>query len=505
MKGDNLGLGKSFVITAVIGSILVMVVISISTLWATRRTSSATDEAVSVVSSFYLEEMADRRARIITNLINNNFDHMEKALAVIEEEEISNQEDLRNVLGKIKNLLSLTRFAIVDDDNIVYTQYTTYSGGSRHEFLAEDKLEERVISTAYLYGSSKQLCLAIPVNGLIVMGKPIKACFVQIDIKEITDLLVFDDQDGTYFGLYAKNGGNLSDTDLGYFVSGDNILEASKAYISSEEWEKLNDDFVEGREGRLTLDSEDAQEVLSYVPVPNTGWMMAVLIRESVIQEQILGISEKNQRISRLQIAVTFVSMLLFAIILLLQLRKISKARLEAEKENSRVFHSMANTDSMTGVRNKHAYSEYERMLNRKIQEGEVKEKIAVIVCDVNGLKIVNDTQGHAAGDKLIKDASAMICEHFIHGSVFRIGGDEFAVILHEKGYDTMQETLTAINREIEGNINLDKVVISIGYSVLKEEDEQLHDVFERADQMMYERKKELKAMGAKTRNDSTV
>ena len=63
-----------------------------------------------------------------------------------------------------------------------------------------------------------------------------------------------------------------------------------------------------------------------------------------------------------------------------------------------------------------------------------------------------------------------------------------------------MDETLASINHEIEENINREGVVISIGYSVLKEEDGQLHDVFERADNMMYQRKQELKAMGAKTR-----
>lgn len=160
----------------------------------------------------------------------------------------------------------------------------------------------------------------------------------------------------------------------------------------------------------------------------------------------------------------------------------------------------MANTDSMTGVRNKHAYSEDEAALNRKIM-GKEMEKLAVVVCDINGLKVINDTKGHAAGDKLIKDASALLCEYFIHGAVYRIGGDEFVVLLQGKGYDTREETMRSLNKKIEGNIATDDVVISMGYSVLKPEDELLHDVFERADQMMYERKKELKQMGAKTRD----
>lgn len=500
MTNEKDRINKRFVYTAIIGSALVMLALTFSTIWASRKNLSATDEAVSAVSSFYLEAMADQRARTINNLINNNFEHMDKALTVIRDEDISSQEELRNVLGTIKTLLSLNRFALVDENNIVYTQYTTYTGGSRYDFLSSDKLSEKVISTVYMYGSSKQLCLAIPADGLEIMGKPFKACFVLIDIKDISNLLLFEDQGNTHFALYTKNGGNLSDTELGPVEAGENILDRTRGHLPQASWEKLSADFDKGNEGSLTLISNGIQETLCYAPVPDTGWMMAVLIHESVINEQFREISESSHLISRILIIVTLLSMMILATVLLLQLRKISRARLETERENSRMFRSMANTDSMTGVRNKHAYSEYERSLNNMIRSGELRSRIAVLVCDINGLKHVNDTQGHAAGDRLIKDACDLICEHFIHGAVFRIGGDEFVVVLHDKGYDTMDETLASINSEIEKNIRRGGVVISIGHSVLKEDDTQLDDVFERADNLMYERKQELKSMGAKTR-----
>ena len=123
------------------------------------------------------------------------------------------------------------------------------------------------------------------------------------------------------------------------------------------------------------------------------------------------------------------------------------------------------------------------------------------MVCDINGLKYVNDTQGHAAGDKLIKDACSLICEYFNHGAVFRIGGDEFVVILQGKGYDTMQEVLEALNRKVEENITGNAVVVAVGNAELTPQDTQVRDVFERADQVMYRRKGELKEMGAKTRS----
>ena len=498
MKGKWIS-EKSFVITAAVGSALITLILIASTLWASKQTISSTNNAVSVVSSFYLEDMADHNARTITNLIDSNFSMMDKAIEFIKGEGISSQEELRATLGKIKSLLSLSRFALVDEDDIVYTQYTTYTGGSRHEFLKQEEMEDRVISTVYLYGSSKQLCLAIPTPNLDIMGKKFKACFVQIDIKDIVDLLDINDQGETSIGLYSKNGGNISDTELGPFILNQNIFDATADIVPQDEWDEMVSDFAEEKGGSLSFDSDGLAETICYVPVENTEWEIVVLIRESVINDQIHSISDKNLDISRKLIIFVLVAMLLFASILLFQLGKISRERLLVEKEKSNSFKSMANTDSMTGVRNKHAFSDAEKDLNRMIEENEL-DKLAVVVCDINGLKHVNDTLGHAAGDKLIKDASDMICEFFTHGAVYRIGGDEFTVILQGKGYDTMNEVIDDLNRQIEDNIATGGVVISIGYAVLEKQDSLLRDVFERADKMMYERKKELKAMGAKTR-----
>ena len=139
MKKKTLITRKTIVTAAIIGSLVLMTTMIVSMLWASKQVISATDEAVSEVSSFYLEAMADRRAKTIINLINNDFDHMEKALLFIEEEDIRSQADLRIAIGKVKSLLSLDRFALVDEDDIVYTQYTTYTGGSRHAFLFQEK------------------------------------------------------------------------------------------------------------------------------------------------------------------------------------------------------------------------------------------------------------------------------------------------------------------------------------------------------------------------------
>nr|MCR5405719.1 hypothetical protein [Lachnospiraceae bacterium] len=324
MNGKKKITNRTIVLTAVIGSIFVMSMITANTLWSSNQTGIATDEAVSEVSSFYLEAMADRRSRTITNLINSNFDQMEKAVELIKGEKVDSQDELRHNIGLVKSLLNLNRFALVDEDDIVYTQYTTYTGRSRHSFLADEQLNGRMISTVSIYGSSKQLCLAIPTPDLTLMGKPFKACFVQLDIQDIVDLLAFDDQGRTHFALYTKDGVDLSDTELGPVILKYNFFDVLKNIVTEDVWEENHENFENGRDGSITFDVGRSEETLCYVPIQDTGWEMAVLIRDSVIRDKISYISDRNIKNSRNQIIFTMVSVLSLATILLFQLKRFS-------------------------------------------------------------------------------------------------------------------------------------------------------------------------------------
>ena len=163
--------------------------------------------------------------------------------------------------------------------------------------------------------------------------------------------------------------------------------------------------------------------------------------------------------------------------------------------------HTVAFTDPLTGVKSKHAFAVKEGNMETQIVDGDVDE-FGVIVCDVNGLKKINDTLGHKAGDEYIRSACKMLCEYFKHSPVYRVGGDEFVVLLQGRDFEDRHDIMRDINAEIEGNIGKDKVVISLGLSDFDPEvDESFHEVFQRADNLMYERKMQLKGMGAVTRD----
>ena len=111
---------------------------------------------------------------------------------------------------------------------------------------------------------------------------------------------------------------------------------------------------------------------------------------------------------------------------------------------------SKANLDTLTGVKNKSAYENMSHMLARQIEEGQ-SVRYAIALCGVKDLQRVNETQGRQAGDQLIRDACAVICEVFKHSPVFRVAGDEFAVIAQGHDYeniDALTARLEEINRQ---------------------------------------------------------
>ena len=153
----------------------------------------------------------------------------------------------------------------------------------------------------------------------------------------------------------------------------------------------------------------------------------------------------------------------------------------------------MARRDELTHTKNKTAYHEMEKELQLLIDEE--CQPFGIVVCDINGLKTVNDTMGHKAGDAYIKAACMLICRIFHHSPVFRIGGDEFVVTLRGDDYENRESLLLSLRGQVEENIRIGEgAVVASGLAEYRPgDDRSVEDVFNRADSRMYEDKMRLK------------
>ena len=193
---------------------------------------------------------------------------------------------------------------------------------------------------------------------------------------------------------------------------------------------------------------------------------------------------------------VMFTIAMIMLVILVLLLRSIRAEKKVLEEEhlvndlNKRVF-----VDALTSVRNKGGFDEYINGLQERLEKEE-HLVYAIGVFDCDNLKTINDQCGHDKGNIYLKTASKLICRIFQHSPVFRIGGDEFAVVLQNDDFEHRDELVKKFN-EMQEEIcaaaeNIwDEVHIALGIAVYDPQiDHSVNDTMRRADKLMYDNKR---------------
>lgn len=106
----------------------------------------------------------------------------------------------------------------------------------------------------------------------------------------------------------------------------------------------------------------------------------------------------------------------------------------------------LSNVDSLTGVRNRNSMNA--RVDSHVNKEMTVHTPYGVIFADLNGLKQCNDSGGHEAGDRLLKDAAKLLKKHFDGDEIYRSGGDEFVIIVPNCKKDVFEKRVAQLRAE---------------------------------------------------------
>lgn len=211
--------------------------------------------------------------------------------------------------------------------------------------------------------------------------------------------------------------------------------------------------------------------VIKYIP--EYDWYLCVESPEKTGEMQSIIMKNLGAALIALVIMVLFISV-----------------AMKYQEKETMLFKADSETDAMTGLYNRRAFY---AMMDEIKNHGTVND-ISIVIVDVNGLKQVNDEKGHTAGDELIIKTAESIHELYEnHGRTFRIGGDEFAIIITEP-LDDVQDCVKQIqNRIAKSELeHSDKISVAIG--VARGEDYldlSVEELFEFADKAMYRDKEE--------------
>ncbi len=169
--------------------------------------------------------------------------------------------------------------------------------------------------------------------------------------------------------------------------------------------------------------------------------------------------------------------------------------------ETINIEKDISSHDALTKVLSRISYDSKVKEFDRKIRENPNEVKFALCECDLNNLKLVNDTFGHESGDNYIINCCKLICDIFKHSPVYRVGGDEFVAILQSddyENYEAIKKTVSEITAaEMTKAVTLfEKKSFAAGFAIFDpQKDRHFADVMKRADVEMYQNKKVLKSL----------
>ena len=173
----------------------------------------------------------------------------------------------------------------------------------------------------------------------------------------------------------------------------------------------------------------------------------------------------------------------------------VSKKKEAEQQEEITSTRQLAYIDPLTRAKNKHAFVELENHIDDLIHDNKISD-FALIIFDLNDLKLVNDNYGHEAGDQYIINSCELILSIFKGAELYRFGGDEFIIILKDELFKNRYKLFDEFNEIIDQNVNTPNPVIAAGLSdYVKGRDNTLRPIFVRADERMYGRKRRLKEM----------
>ena len=200
-----------------------------------------------------------------------------------------------------------------------------------------------------------------------------------------------------------------------------------------------------------------------------------------------------------LHIILIAVAAVLIVIIVLLGRTIYLDRKAKKEEFLVRDLNRRVNVDALTSVRNKGAFDDYIRNLQDRL-DGGTSIEFAIGMFDCNNLKRINDSHGHDKGDIYLKKASMLICKVFQHSPVFRVGGDEFAVVLMNEDFRNRVDLMNQFeDRQKESWDSAEnkwqEIRVAFGVAVYDSiKDQNVSDTVRRADKIMYENKRQSKA-----------
>ncbi len=417
---------------AVIGSVIVAIILVLGTFWTGKNAGKDTETAVRTVSLLYLDELAGRREQVVASTLNNYIADIDTAIGLMDKEDISSIERLQAYQSRMKQLYGLEKFAFVDDTGLIYTSRGTRTDIAQYSF-DYNNLNEPNISIKNLYGDSKKIVIAVPVDRLPFEGKHLVVCFMEMDMDRLLKAISLQtsNNSNTFCNLYTNNGISLTNFVLGGLSSENNLLHAMEKanFEGRHSFTAMRDDFAANKGGVVSFTYNNVKETMCYVPVHGTNWMLTYLVRESVISSQISSISDGIVFRSLMQSLVTALVLAIAFAVMILQIRRASKIDMDKKISETESRVKQQELEEQLALQ--------EELLAQEQERAQLDAMITALASDYRSVYYVNlgTDEGICYRDDMAVDGAITKGEHFSFSEKFKEYADNFVDDEYREGF----------------------------------------------------------------------
>ena len=435
---------------------------------------------ISVLLSVHLNRLAEKQCysvltsstNVVLNNIESNFRSDRNSLRMLSRVialENDLQSDTTNHLLTTYDVSSMvTNIAIITPDGtIMPVRGEKMSSEGIMDYEEEKKLGEHMSGLQPSLNNANTYVIRsfVPVKK---SGKVIAMLFIEMNPSAIANAWTPDIYDGSAdFCIVDRS-------------SGDFIVDSRDepvSNVSELNGTSLADNLMNGETGFLEMKSHAGDNIfVSYMPMEIANWQIVITVGKSDV------FSFVNQMRQSMKMFL-FGGAVILVLYLLWLLYSNHRSILAAEKS--------ANIDVLTGLQNRNRYEIFCKGLEKE------REGTICIYIDANGLHEINNTQGHLAGDRMLRFIADALKVRFGEDGVYRIGGDEFVVFCQDSKRNKIEKILDSIHEEMARN----NYHISAGYTTC-DSSMTVSELIKSAETKMYEAKKKYyESIGKEVRN----
>ncbi len=419
-------------------------------------------------------------------ILDVNYQFLDGVAAQIGAEGDLLSEKNRNMLSAIQSTTSINHVALIEPDGKAHYENGEVKDVSHRDYFQKGISGKRVLSDPLQSSVDQEtrVILAVPVKH---QNHVIGLLGASYNVTALNHMMFDDLFEGEGFCIIINENGDIITLDghsthrkISY---GDNFFDfyGQWSFYDDDSLQAVHDAFQTGQSGLVRLyqpDDPDFSRYIAFAPLHLNNWMMCYVIPVSVANASYNFIHNYELILNGY-----------FMILVVLLIWRIASIHY---RDRRNLVHS-AQIDGLTDVYNK---EHTQPAIDHFLQTSHPDDLHAFLILDIDKFKNVNDTYGHATGDKVLQRVGKFLKSQFRDDDIIgRIGGDEFVVLM--KQVSSRDAALARVQNMVEGirsvkhpEMNGQPITFSVGVAFSPEQGSCFYDLYRNADKALYQTKR---------------